>query len=62
MICPHCEYTEFTDEEFEEVNDRGRMFVLPVELKRLVGCHDWLSKRAALCACPKCFKTFVEEC
>ena len=61
MICPECGYKDVIDDFDEVVGEEGRMFKLPVELKRDVGYCDWLNERADLYGCPKYKKLFLGD-
>jgi len=70
MKCPHCDYKDGwnwegdnVDDYVETKGDAGPFWELAVKMERNVG-HDWHndgSRKAELCACPKCKKTFIEE-
>ena len=63
MICPHCEYNEYTIGDYgDELQAKeGYMFKFPVEMKRTVEYCDWLGARAEIYGCPSCHKLFIEE-
>jgi len=63
MICPECGYEDLVipDDDYDRVGEVGRMFKLPIELKREVSEYSRQRERADLYGCPKCKKLFLGD-